>query len=132
VGTLPLMAIRRSRDVRIFRRNSLSVVALYNTKLMVGDVLYISGQGAQVHVDRLKFLCADEFPPDGWETETLPLVFKQGQPAQIEQAFENIEVALKHAGGSGCDQEVQGAPKPLISHLLRNRVSSDVQALSLR
>jgi enamine deaminase RidA (YjgF/YER057c/UK114 family) len=34
----------------------------------------------------------------------MPLTFKRGQSAQIQQAFKNIEVALKDAGGSGWDQ----------------------------
>lgn len=40
----------------------------------------------------------------GWETNTLPIVFKREINEQIDQAFRNVDANLRDAGGKGWEQ----------------------------
>ncbi|GAA5858966.1 hypothetical protein JCM8547_007179 [Rhodosporidiobolus lusitaniae] len=55
----------------------------FSTAVRVGPVIHCAGQG-------------------GWEAKSGD--FAQGQVAQIDKAFENVELALKATGGTGWDQ----------------------------
>ncbi|KAF9776440.1 hypothetical protein IL306_005375 [Fusarium sp. DS 682] len=57
----------------------------YAQTVRVGDQLQISGQG-------------------GWSLKDGELVFPEGQLEQIDQAFYNVDKALKAGGGKGWEQ----------------------------
>ncbi|KAH7121902.1 endoribonuclease L-PSP [Dactylonectria estremocensis] len=57
----------------------------YNQAVRVGDRIEISGQG-------------------GWDPDSAPAVLAGDLKAQIDQAFSNIDHAMKSAGGKGMSQ----------------------------
>ena len=42
--------------------------------------------------------------PGGWDPTTVALAADMPAAAQIEQAFKNVDIALRHAGGKGWKQ----------------------------
>ncbi|WWC65916.1 uncharacterized protein I303_108538 [Kwoniella dejecticola CBS 10117] len=58
----------------------------YNQSVRVGDVIHISGQG-------------------GWDPKVIDNIsFDEDIAKQIDQAFENVDLALRDAGGKGWSQ----------------------------
>ncbi|KAH7349751.1 endoribonuclease L-PSP [Plectosphaerella cucumerina] len=57
----------------------------YNQAVRVGDRIELSGQG-------------------GWDPHSVPPKFPGDLESQIDQAFSNIDTALKDAGGKGISQ----------------------------
>ncbi|CAK7215554.1 hypothetical protein SBRCBS47491_002520 [Sporothrix bragantina] len=60
----------------------------YSQAVRVGDRIEISGQG-------------------GWDPESGPPALKEGLEQQIEQAFKNVDLTLRTAGGKGLSQVFQ-------------------------
>lgn len=76
----------------------------YVQAVRVGDIIHLAGQGkTSVRMQlRTPPNCANGKVLGGWDRDTG--VIKKNIGEQIDQAFENVDAALKNAGGKGWAQ----------------------------
>ena len=75
----------------------------YNQAVRVGDRIECAGQGEEIsQVLRGRRIADTNLLPGGWDPKTG--VFYKEINEQIDQAFANVDLNLKHAGGKGWSQ----------------------------
>jgi enamine deaminase RidA (YjgF/YER057c/UK114 family) len=74
----------------------------YSQAVRIGDRIECAGQGALVVLILYKYMGLRNFMTGGWDPKSGEI--PQEINAEIDQAFENVELNLKHAGGKGWDQ----------------------------
>lgn len=75
----------------------------YNQAVRVGDRIECAGQGEEIsQVLRRRRIADTNLLPGGWDPKTG--VFYKEINEQIDQAFANVDLNLKHAGGKGWSQ----------------------------
>ena len=73
----------------------------YSQAARVGDRIYLSGQGAcEKMTQQASFLTAKAVE-GGWDPDSDVVALRSTLAEEIEQAFKNVELALKTAGAKG-------------------------------
>ena len=75
----------------------------YSQAVRVGDRIEISGQGKSKH-NKFRNASIANQKPGGWTLKDGELSFPESDLEQIDQAFHNVEKALKASGGKGWEQ----------------------------